>query len=167
MADIFAESGLSAGSVYSNFQSKAEIGAYVARVASRVRSESLLAYVDERSAAEEPATPTDIVQFVLAELALDRESFSALMQLWGESTVDPVIRTAIHEGVQSLHASLSAAILPWASRRADAAAVVARDPDELATAMLVLINGFVTRSAMLGPIDPGRYLETVRSVLAQ
>jgi AcrR family transcriptional regulator len=160
MADISAESGLSAGAIYSHFASKAEIARHVASLVMDRKAAELTAHA---AAAGRPLAPAEVVTFMLSTIERDGVSKALLLQLWAESTVDPELHTMITETVQQLRSAYSSLVREWLAstgRAADAAAV--RDA---ASAMLKLSQGYIAYSAIFGDGDPAAYLATVGELL--
>lgn len=86
--DTFAESGLSADSVYSHFSTKVDIGVYVAKRAHRVFVDAL----EDLQESSTRITPPQPCRWLLSRLGRQQQSSPALPQFWGESTTDSPIR---------------------------------------------------------------------------
>ena len=160
MADISAESGLSAGAIYSHFTSKAEIARHVASLVMDRKAGELTTHAAEMG---RPLSPAEIVSFMLGTIERDGVSKALLLQLWAESTVDPELHTMIVETVAQLRAAYSSLVLQWlraSGRSSDATAVA-----EASSAMLKLSQGYIAYSAIFGDGDPAAYLATVGELL--
>ncbi len=160
MADIIAESELSAGSIYSHFASKAEIAQYVARIVLSSRSEELMEYAEQRSS---PPTPAEIIVFLLDTVARAGVSKALLLQLWAESTVDSEFRAMLNDTLGQLRDAYTSAALPWltANGLADDEHAVQR----AVSTMLTLSQGYIAHSALFGDSDPAMYLGTAGRLL--
>lgn len=160
MADISAESGLSAGAIYSHFTSKAEIARHVASLVMLRKAAELTAHAAELG---RPLAPAEIISFMLGTIERDGVSKPLLLQLWAESTVDPELHEMIVETVQQLRGAYGSLVRDWleATGRPSGAAAVA----EAASSMLKLSQGYIAYSAIFGEGDPARYLATVGALL--
>jgi AcrR family transcriptional regulator len=160
MADIIAESGASAGSIYSNFQSKADITRFVA--AQLVGAK--LAELSERSSRSPDFGPMDAVAVIIEGLSGGDVPMPVLLQLWAESVVDDDLRPIVQERLRLLHAGMRDAVAGWARARSDDDSAALERADAAARSMLSLCQGFVVTSAITGSIDPRAYLEGIRDL---
>src|SRR5947209_9059199 len=91
IADVVAESGLSAGAIYSHFRNKAELAEYVAG--------SLLAWrIDEFEGAvtaPELRTPAGAMRFMLGVFDDEEIPPRVLLQFWAEATTDASLRVTM------------------------------------------------------------------------
>src|SRR6188472_2847933 len=88
MADIIAESGLSAGAIYGHFESKQQL---IVEVARRVLGNR----VDELGAmshADEMPSPGQAVGFLVKSVADEFIDAKLIVQFWGEAVTDDEIR---------------------------------------------------------------------------
>ena len=161
MADIIAESGASAGSIYSNFSGKADITRFVA---TRVVG-AKLAEMAERSSASPEFGPMDAVAVILEGLSEGEVPMSVLLQLWAESAVDDDLRPIVQERLHQLHAGMREAVTGWARARSDDEAAALARADAAARSMLSVCQGFVVTNAIAGPIEPRAYLRGLRDLL--
>jgi TetR/AcrR family transcriptional regulator, transcriptional repressor of aconitase len=145
MQDLFAESGLSAGAVYSYFASKDDVIA-------AITEDNILGITEmiETIASQQPARPIGEVLADIMEMVRAREAQDGLGKLtvivWSEALRDP---------------SLAARFTALAMRvRASLADVIRQRPenlpgdvpdDVLASALLSLIPGYLLQLALLGP----------------
>jgi AcrR family transcriptional regulator len=161
IADIIAESGLSAGSIYSNFRDKAELGSFVARTVLGARVQDILAIAHDRP---EPLTPRQALELLLSAVHERKPPFPVVLQFWGEATVDSELGAAVHEILGELEGHLRDAITPWARQQAgetDASALAA----STAAAMAAIAQSFVVRSALGADLDPAAYLAALATAL--
>ncbi|WP_454041887.1 TetR/AcrR family transcriptional regulator [Cellulosimicrobium sp. Marseille-Q8652] len=87
MADIIAESGLSAGAIYGYFASKAEI---VHATATRIVGARVLDV--ERLATQDPLpAPSEVVRVLMTGVQRELRDPRILVQLWGEAMTDPAL----------------------------------------------------------------------------
>jgi AcrR family transcriptional regulator len=161
MADIIAESGMSAGAIYSHFTSKAEIAAHVTRLAVSSRGEELH---DWAMARVRPPGPAEIVSFMMS--AIDREHVptKVLLQIWGESTVDDELKGIIVETMERIRSAYMAELRPWFESRGEPAGD--EEVERAASTMITLSQGWITHSALFGEIDPAGFLDSAARLLA-
>lgn len=144
MADIIEESGLSAGSVYSHFGAKHEIIELAATKVISERADELIAESTER-----PRSPLEVVHWWLSGLEHDALPHGAALQIWGEAATDPSIRTIIEIRMEKIEDAFAVAAKRWLITSGNDPAT-ARDT---ARAMLTFCQGYVVRTAVLGPQD--------------
>ena len=89
MADIIAESGLSAGAIYGHFESKQQIAVAVAQ---RVLGNRLVELKGQMQGGALP-NPDEVIAFITAGIQRDLPDPRVLVQLWGESVHDDEIRS--------------------------------------------------------------------------
>jgi AcrR family transcriptional regulator len=161
MPDIFAESGLSAGSVYSHFQSKAELGVYVAHRAHRVFVDAIEDFEESNAF----ITPPDLCRWLLHRLSRQHLNFPALLQFWAESTTESPIRAALTQDMTHAVEKLADTLMPWAIEDTTSDEDASRSARRAVEGILVLANGFVSRSALYGEIDVESFLGVIETVL--
>lgn len=159
MADIIAESGLSAGAIYSYFPSKQDL---VLAVASRLLEERR---ADVESAAREhPLSPAEIaltlIHGVRTQMPMD-----VLLQIWAEASVDPGMRSLIESTLGSLRTTVGDSLLAWASTHPERIADPASWSTATAPVLLSLIPGFVLQRVLLGEFDEQAFLRAVPMLL--
>ena len=160
MADIIAESGLSAGAIYSHFASKADIARHVAQIVMDSKAAEL---IDHASGLGRPLAPAETIQFLLETLGREGVSKPMLLQLWAEATVDPDIHLMMTQAVGQLRRAYDVTVRPWLVANgmpADEASV-----RHAVTAMLTLSQGFIANTALFGDRDPAEYLATAGMLL--
>jgi AcrR family transcriptional regulator len=163
MADVIAESGLSAGAVYGYFRSKNEIITAIAdRSIGTVDQVFRAALADGRS-----PHPADVLQQVLeqllqAALVEDGDLTLIAVQAWGEA----VRGGEIHDLVQPRIAGVRDHWVEVARRYRAAGGLGAdADPEEVGRALLGLIPGFILQRLLLGEVTPQGYAAGVRAML--
>lgn len=160
MADIIAESGLSAGAIYSHFESKAQIALHLARFVVTARGDDVIAFAASRPAS---ASPAEIVTYLMH--SLDRHDVPAalLLQVWAEATVDPELHELAVEATTRLRGAYETAVRPWLEARGEATT-----PSGLRTttsAMLTLSQGYIVHSALFRSLTPEQYVATAGMLL--
>ncbi|MDC7120933.1 TetR/AcrR family transcriptional regulator [Cellulomonas fimi] len=162
MADIIAESGLSAGAIYGHYPSKS---ALVVGVASRIVGARLGDI--EALASATPMTPPPGVVRVLVE-AIRREvgDPAVLLQLWGEAVTDPDIADLAVGTVDRLAAALRGYVSLWHQRTHG---VPPDEADALGTEqvplLLAAVQGYVIQSTVARDFDGEAYLAAVERYL--
>ena len=162
MADVIAETGLSAGAIYGHFAGKKELFAAVASRVLDSRSDELAA---QSRAGGEPLPPGQIIATLLD--GMRREPFSnVIVQLWAEAAVDDEIRQLVQGVFHRLRDTVRARLLEWAAadpRRVDG------DPEEwaarLAPVVLGLGPGYMVQRMIVDDFDDEAYLRTLSEAL--
>ena len=106
VADITAESGLSAGSIYAHFASKAEIVRAVVQDVLDRRA----ALVAEYAASSQPPSPD---QVIVRLAAVDPDEARVALQAWGEATTDPAIRDIVVATIDRMHELFRVSCEAW------------------------------------------------------
>ncbi|MBD5785850.1 TetR/AcrR family transcriptional regulator [Cellulosimicrobium terreum] len=156
MADIIAESGMSAGAIYGYFRSKEEI---VLEVSSRVLGGRL----DDvaRLAEQDPMPPPSTMMRVLTRGMLEEIGDTAiLIQMWGEAVTEPALRRLAAGVLAQLRTGYEDYITLWHQREHGADEAAARAlAVEQAPLFLSVNQGFVVQSALLADFDADAYLD--------
>lgn len=163
MADVIEESGLSAGSIYSHFENKADLVRFALSRALEVRFTGILD--DVRFRDDEP-TPEGILSRLLQASDVDADQARTLMQVWSEVAWDPGLATVAGENMTKLRAMVSALLQPWAEThitQPERASGLAQDiSDALLTAML----GYAVRIALDPKADPAALRASLEATFA-
>jgi AcrR family transcriptional regulator len=107
IADITAESGLSAGSIYAHYRGKADIVRDTARAALAERAEVLGGY----AASHTPPDPDELLARMVA--AKDPTQARVAVQIWAEATTDPAIREIVVDMSEQVRAMLQDCVAAW------------------------------------------------------
>jgi TetR/AcrR family transcriptional regulator, transcriptional repressor of aconitase len=142
MADIIAESGLSAGSIYSHFDGKADLIRYVAIEELDRRFEDVARTVDD---ADSPLTPGRIAAGVFGDLRVDRARAQILLQIWAEVPRDPELAVMGRDNIARFRGIIREALRPWAHSRVGAGGDVEAMATAGADATLAALQGSVVR----------------------
>lgn len=162
MADIIAESGLSAGSIYSHFESKTELIHFVGTTL----VESSFGSVGLTGA---PA-PAEVFRRVV-RVKGNRDFARAIVQVWAAAAHDDELSAVAREKVAVVRASFENALRPWAAERAadepdavrsDAAVIAARAAD----AVMAMMQGLIVRLAIDPVVDEVELREALAAALA-
>lgn len=160
MADIIAESGLSAGAIYGYFPSKQDI---VHAVAGRTLGRRIAEI--EAIAGDHAPSPSEVIGTVLR--GIRSEPFApVIVQLWGEGSTDPVLRANLQLAFGRLQETLASSLVLWGREHPDR---VRGDIDEWARSVAPVLAslgpGFMLFSTMLDTFDADAYLAAITLAL--
>ena len=167
MADIITESGLSAGAVYRYFRSKEELIGAVADTALSTADEvfgRLLA--DGGSPAPEEAVAAmvnGIVGWAAHEPVTSVDLTRIAVQGWAEALRNPDLHGRVDDAYRRLRGHCAEVARRW-----QAAGNLPADaqPENVAAAMLGLVQGFLLQRLLLADTTSPGYLAGVRALLA-
>lgn len=159
MADIISESGLSAGSIYSHFESKAEILRHAAGTIVERRRPLL---VEEDSA----PGPRRVGELVLTRL-LPAELRPVMPQLWAEAASDEALRPVLEFQLLAVRAMLAETLTPWATSRSSSPAEAEALAGARADTVIALMQGYLTRRTLDHSSDDEVLLRNVLSTLEE
>lgn len=156
MADIIAESGLSAGAIYGYFPSKSEI---VRATATRIVGARVLDV--ERLATQEPLpAPAQVVRVLMTGVQRELGDPRILVQLWGEAMTDPALLGLAAGVVARIRGTFEHYLAEWHSRTngldEDAAAALAV---EQAPLFVSACQGCIIQSGLFEDFDRDGYLD--------
>lgn len=160
MADIIAESGLSAGAIYGYFASKQDLIQAVARSVMEGRFTELSELDDEHIPA-----PAEIISRLVSGLRAALPT-SMLLQVWSEATVNPELHAMFQELVGSIKGNVAKLLERWAAAHPD---VVDGDPADWATRstplLIAVVTGFVLQSTLIDDFDEKGFLDALPGLL--
>jgi AcrR family transcriptional regulator len=107
IADITAESGLSAGSIYVHYRNKAEL----VRAAAREALADRAAVIGEWAASDHPPDPDELLVRLVE--GKDPAAARVAVQTWGEATVDPEVRAVVVDMIERMRAMLHDCVTAW------------------------------------------------------
>lgn len=143
MADIIAESGMSAGSIYSHFSSKADLVRFVAVEVLTIR---FAAFAPGPGEGGEIRPPSVVIRGVTQDL--DRERAQLLLQVWADVRRDEDVASLAREQIARLQGLVVTALRPWAMSGGYGGAL-----EDLADILLTALQGFVVRIAVDPAVD--------------
>ncbi|WP_052227014.1 TetR/AcrR family transcriptional regulator [Microbacterium mangrovi] len=146
MADIIAESGLSAGSIYSHFESKADLLRMVASEVLEARVRGLIGAAAESS---EPVSPGVLFERVVGAV-FEADRARVLVQVWGEAPNDPELAQIALGKVTQVRELLTASLRPWAGAQGDAGEVRVA---ALTDVFLTCVQGYAVRRTLDPDVD--------------
>lgn len=149
IADIVAEAGLSAGSIYSHFESKTELLQQVAG--------DMLALPDGLGEAGF-ASPGEAATAFARHVDFTPDFARVLLQVWAESTRDPELAQIANANVTRIRAWLGSGLHEWA----DAHGV---DHEAATDLTFALLQGFIARIAMDSQVHPAKLLASLSATV--
>jgi AcrR family transcriptional regulator len=161
MQDLIREAGLSVGAVYRYFKSKHEI---ISAIAEGVVSGILVA-MHEVVAKDLPLIDAmgEVLAIVDTQLGADG-AFPLVVQIWGESTLDPVIQDLVrtrYQGIREVFQELAGNAVRKGELPPDT------DVDAVAGTLFALAPGYALQRMILGAPDLETYLRGVRTLLSR
>lgn len=158
MSDIITESGLSAGAIYSHFESKDEILASVVERALTVVTAKVHA-LTQRHALPNPKV---VVDSLVPELGTPDDA-KALVQIWGHMATEPQLAPLVTDHVASLQESLRHYATAWLTENGVA--------DETSHALLgelfmALGQARVVQCSFSPPFESPRFLDAIDALCA-
>lgn len=163
MADIIAESGLSAGAIYLHFESKQQIAVAAARSVIGHRSDEIAG----RLAAGPLPDPDELIAVIMSGLRREIHDSRLLVQMWGEAVTDPEIAGVVTDIIDQLRGQFVLYLTRWATeRRGDAPDDAEAWARTVLPVLLGLSQGYIIQSAVLPDFDADAYLAGVRALFA-
>jgi AcrR family transcriptional regulator len=157
MADIIAESGMSAGSIYSHFSSKTELVRFTASAALEARRASLSTMTADGGA----PTPSEVLLRLHEEMT-QAGVLPMLVQIWAEAPRDPELAEIAHHKITEVRQLLQRALQPWASAQPGDAQ---RRASDAADTVMLLFQGITVRSSIQPEADARALLRAATGLL--
>ncbi|WP_431277784.1 TetR/AcrR family transcriptional regulator [Leifsonia poae] len=161
MADIIAESGLSAGAIYGHYKSKEEL---IELAIADVLDGRFLDVADARRRNPMP-DPGEVVRLLVNGLEDQLGELSLLVQVWGQVVVDPRLSPvvgSIGERVRTLFGGYledwSSTVLGYEPARA------AEFSSRFAPLFVGIVQGYVVQSALFEDFDSDAYFAAVSAI---
>ncbi|WFF05024.1 TetR/AcrR family transcriptional regulator [Micromonospora sp. WMMD1076] len=167
MADVIAECGLSAGAVYRYFRSKEELIAAAAEEALSAADEVFQNLLAD-SATPSPEQALTAIITTIDERIVDRQITGVDVtrigvQVWAEALRSPMLAARAGEVYRRLRDNYAEVIRRWQAAGNTPADVM---PDQVAAAMLSLVQGFILQRLLVDGTDITFYLAGVRALLS-
>lgn len=162
MADIIAESGLSAGAIYGHYKSKEEL---VELAVSEVLDARFLDVAAARRA-EPTLEPAALVRLLVDGLTAQLgDNLPLLLQIWGQVPINPRLGDMAERVGERIRSFFHDYLVDWYQEaagmpRADAETRARAD----ASLYIGIIQGFVTQSVLFRDFDRELYLEAVAHI---
>ncbi|WP_348788377.1 TetR/AcrR family transcriptional regulator [Leifsonia sp. NPDC080035] len=159
MADIIAESGLSAGAIYGHYKSKDEL---IALAVSEILDARFLEVAEIRAQDPLPA-PGEVVRTLVTGILTQIGEVQLLIQVWGQVPINPELRTmaaAVGGRVRTMFADY---LTQWFGR--DRSPAEARALGERYCSLYVgIVQGFMTQTVLFEDFDGDAYLDAVSAI---
>lgn len=162
MQDICAEAGLSAGAVYRYFSSKESIIATACDVSQAAADQQLLALAIETPDTRRMLRGLANAFFSRFDDPDAATTNRAILQLWAEVVVNPVVRDSFKSRSVGIAHSMMA-VVNEAQRRGDFAADL--KAESIVTAMFALYDGFRLQKAIAPELPTAPYIDAVTALL--
>jgi len=163
MADIVAETGLSAGAIYRYFPAKEDI---VAAVAAERHTREAAVLADAAAAADPGDVLRDLARVSLGRLADPAEQRwrRVTIQLWGEALRDDrvmrIVRSGLDEPIEVIAALLRRG-------QADGSVPAGIDPESAARVCAAIFQGLVLQQAWDPGLDIDGYIDAVIALIGR
>ena len=159
MADIIAESGLSAGAIYGHDKSKDEL---IALAVSEILDARFLEVAQIR--AQEPLpSPGEIVRLLVTGILEQVREAQLLVQVWGQVPVNPALGTLASGVGGRIRTMFADYLAQWFAR--DHAAEQARALGERYASLYVgIVQGYMTQTVLFADFDGDAYLDAVAAI---
>ena len=163
MADIIAESGLSAGAIYGHFDSKQHLSLAVAK---RILGNRMVEFGERVEQTGQLPPPSAMLRLMMTGLTGEVRDIAILVQLWGEGVTDPEMAGMIGPIFQEVRGVMGPYLTRWAiERRGLGTGAAAAWADDLVPVFLGLGQGYIIQSALLPGFDSEAYFHGVASLL--
>jgi AcrR family transcriptional regulator len=162
MADIIAESGLSAGAIYGHYKNKEEL---VELAVSEVLDARFLDMAEARRR-EPMLSPGELVRLLVEGLTAQIGDLRLLLQIWGQVPVNPRLGELTDRVGERIRATFAGYLAEWYGQDhppAEAARLAARD----STLYVGLVQGYITQTALFWDFDQQAYLAAVAAFTAR
>lgn len=161
MAEVIAESGLSAGAVYLYFRSKDEL---IAAVAEQFL-QGILGGIDTLLEADPAPSPAQVADRIFDRITADDDqapirNLPLLMSVWGEGARDPAIHQLTSYWITELRRRIHGPL-----QRYEAANGLSIPAETLTPALMALVQGYLIQTALGGRIDLDEYRVVVTTLL--
>ncbi|ANF31265.1 hypothetical protein A0130_05915 [Leifsonia xyli] len=158
MADIIAESGLSAGAIYGHYKSKEEL---VELAVTEVLDARFLDLAQARTRDPQPS-PAELVALLVHGLRDQIGDLQLLLQVWGQVPINPALSrltTSIGGRIRRMFAEY---LVEWYHRHRGMDAEAARTAGEQDASLYVgLVQGYVVQTVLFTDFDGDGYLASV------
>lgn len=165
MADIIAESGLSAGAIYGHFTSKDEL---MELTASEILDARFLEVAEARAQQPLPA-PGEIVRLLVTGLMTHIMDIQLLVQVWGQVPINPRLKQMSSDIGARIRAMFVGYLTDWHAQKLPGEPSLRLDEahelaERQAPVYMGLVQGYVTQTVLFDGFDGEAYLEVVESL---
>jgi len=160
MADIIAESGLSAGAIYGHYKSKEEL---VELAVTNVLDSGFVEVAEARDRDPLPA-PGEVVRLLVRALERQIGDFGLLLQIWGQVPINPRLAALADRVGGRIRHLFTDYLTHWYAGQPGVAATQAAED---ANFYIGIVQGYVTQTALFDDFDQEAYLAAVDRVAAR
>ncbi|RKR76289.1 TetR/AcrR family transcriptional regulator [Frondihabitans australicus] len=161
VADIIAESGLSAGAIYGNYKNKDELVQAAATELLEFRLSNAAAIDDGAP----PRPPGEMVERIVHGITSEVADLGVLVQVWGQATLDPAMREATTRVAEKLRDTFEEYLVDWYTRGLGLPAGEAATAAASTASLYVgIMQGYVVQSTISTTFDAEAYLAAVSSL---
>ncbi|GAA2224986.1 TetR/AcrR family transcriptional regulator [Herbiconiux moechotypicola] len=153
MADIIAESGLSAGAIYLHYANKHDLVTHVVSDVLRGKADDLAAMI-----ARDPLpAPVEVVKVFVGSIDATMGGPSILVQVWSIAAREPVLSDVVAGFVSELRTLYERYLTAWFERGGSEPAVAAQRAEALVPVVVGICQGYIVQSAIFPGFDPDDY----------
>ncbi|WP_440709386.1 TetR/AcrR family transcriptional regulator [Herbiconiux sp. YIM B11900] len=157
MADIIAESGLSAGAIYLHYANKQELVAHVVRDVLRGRGRDL-----EGLSTRDPLPhPDEVVRTFVGGMTSELGGSAILVQVWAIAAREPELASMIAEFIAELRRLYASYFRAWFVRAGVPDAAASARADAIVPVVVGICQGYLLQAAIAPGFDPEQYLAAV------
>lgn len=156
MADIIAESGLSAGAIYGHYASKDEL---IELTASEILDARFLEVAEARMQHPLPA-PGQIVRLLVTGLLSHIVDVQLLVQVWGQVPINPGLKRMSSEIGDRVRSMFTDYLTEWHAQAMPGEAARGRAVRE-SSVYMSLVQGYVIQTVLFDGFDGPTYLDVV------
>ena len=157
MADIIAESGLSAGAIYLHYKNKQDLVGHVVSDVLRGRSNDLIGL----SALDPLPHPAAVVRTFVTGMTQELGGAGILVQVWSIAAREPELAHLITDFIVELRRLYSAYFLAWFRQTGLPDAVAVSRADAIVPVVVGICQGYVLQAAIVPGFDGEQYLASV------
>lgn len=154
MAEIIAESGLSAGAIYGYFESKQELALAVMHREAAGRAAEIDATAEGRA-----ISPGRMVRILADTFVRHSPNPALVVQMWGEAASDPEFQAITATAFAEIGKIFGAHLVRWAEEVRDfPAEEAARWSVSMRPVLLALVQGLILQGSLVPEFDRESYL---------
>jgi AcrR family transcriptional regulator len=160
MADIIAESGLSAGAIYGHYKSKNELIQLTVADLLEARFEDLSGVLS----AEQLVPPGELIGLFLRGVQSEIGDVSILVQLWAAAVRDVELRRMASGIAARIQGMFARYLTAWHEQQGMPPAEAQDRATRESAICIGIAQGYVVQSAILDDFDGNAYIASVQSV---
>lgn len=154
MADVIAESGLSAGAIYAYYKSKDDL---IASAATAIVSDRLATY--ERLITEWPLRhPAEFARALIEHMPSEVTERGLLLEIWGAVQREPALAALAQQQISRIDTMVGRYLTAYLTEHGRAPELAERQARALAPVLVGVVQGYAVRTAVDGPAGSEAYL---------